>query len=138
MEKRLYKSRDDRILFGLLGGIAKYLDVDPAIVRIAFILVALVQPVFIAGYFLAALVVPEEKEKDEDVSDNTEEGIAERASEKEVRYERDSGTRALFGAFLIGAGIYIILEKYVHFPFGIREISGLLLLVLGAYVILRK
>jgi len=138
MEKRLYKSRDDRILFGLLGGIAKYLDVDPAIVRIAFILVALVQPVFIAGYFLAALVVPEEKERDEDVSDNAKEGIAERASEREVRYERDSGTRALFGALLIGAGIYIILEKYVHFPFGIREIAGLLLLALGAYVILRK
>ncbi len=138
MEKRLYRARDDRIIFGLLGGIARYLDVDPAVVRIAFVLVSLVQPVFIVGYFLMALVVPEEKAGDMEASEDDGDSSSETRSEEYVRGERDARTRALFGAILIGTGIYIILEKYVHFPFGLREMTGVILLALGVYVVLKK
>lgn len=139
MEKRLYRARNDKILFGLLGGIAKYFDVDPAIVRIAFILICLIQPVFIAGYFLMALVVPEEKVESQEVPENDkEESFAESRAEIGVGQEVDVRTRTLFGALLMGAGIYIILEEYFHFPFGLRELTGILLLALGAYVILKK
>ncbi|CUS81463.1 phage shock protein C (PspC) family protein, partial [Candidatus Kryptonium thompsonii] len=36
--KRLYKSRHDRIIDGVCGGIGEYLGIDPVIVRIIFIL----------------------------------------------------------------------------------------------------
>lgn len=36
--KRLYRSRDDRWLAGVCGGIAKYFDMDPTIIRVLFIL----------------------------------------------------------------------------------------------------
>ena len=38
MRERLYRSRTDRILFGVAGGVADWLDVDPALVRIVFAL----------------------------------------------------------------------------------------------------
>ena len=34
MKKTLYKSRKDRFLFGVCGGLAEYFDVDPTLVRI--------------------------------------------------------------------------------------------------------
>jgi phage shock protein C len=39
--KRLYKSRRDRIIDGVCGGIGEYLGVDPTIVRIIFLLLFL-------------------------------------------------------------------------------------------------
>ena len=34
IKKRLYKSRKDRFLFGVCGGLAEYFEVDPTLVRI--------------------------------------------------------------------------------------------------------
>ena len=63
MGKRLYRSREDKIFLGVLGGIAKYFDVDPTLVRIAFIILCFLEPVFILVYFLMAIVMPEEHEE---------------------------------------------------------------------------
>lgn len=38
-KKRLYKSRQDKIICGVCGGLAEYFDVDPTLVRIAAALV---------------------------------------------------------------------------------------------------
>ncbi|MFT8364101.1 MAG: PspC domain-containing protein [Sporolactobacillus sp.] len=61
MEKRLYRSSSNRIMGGVLGGIGEYFNVDPTIIRLAFIIVAIATagiPCLI-GYFLAYLIVPE-------------------------------------------------------------------------------
>lgn len=39
--KKLARSADDRILAGVAGGLAAYLDIDPAIMRLLFIIIAL-------------------------------------------------------------------------------------------------
>lgn len=61
MHKKLYRSRDDRMLSGVLGGFGEYFSVDPMILRIVFILVLLATGVFpaIIAYIAAALLVPE-------------------------------------------------------------------------------
>jgi phage shock protein C len=38
MEKRLYRSRTDRVIWGVCGGLAKYFDIDPTIVRVIAVL----------------------------------------------------------------------------------------------------
>jgi len=40
--QRLYRSSTDHMLAGVCGGIAEYLNVDPTLVRVAFVLLALV------------------------------------------------------------------------------------------------
>ena len=35
--KKLYRSEENKIFFGVLGGIGEYLDIDPALVRVVFI-----------------------------------------------------------------------------------------------------
>ena len=60
--KRLYRSEKDKKLAGLCGGAGDYLDVDPVIVRLVFVGLALITgliPLTIA-YFVAWFIVPPE------------------------------------------------------------------------------
>ena len=41
MEKRLTLSRKDWVFGGVCGGIAEYLDIDPTVVRLAFVILSL-------------------------------------------------------------------------------------------------
>jgi len=37
MAKKLYRSRTDRKIWGVCGGLAKHFDMDPTIVRVIFV-----------------------------------------------------------------------------------------------------
>jgi phage shock protein PspC (stress-responsive transcriptional regulator) len=58
--KRLFLSSSERKIAGVCGGIGEYLDVDPTIVRLLAIVLAMATAVFpvIIGYILAWLIVP--------------------------------------------------------------------------------
>jgi phage shock protein PspC (stress-responsive transcriptional regulator) len=60
MRDRLYRSRDDRVLFGVCGGVADWLDLDPSLVRIVFALLVITGGVGLLLYIIMAIVVPEE------------------------------------------------------------------------------
>ena len=62
MNKRLYKSRDDQKLDGVCAGIAKYFDVDPTLIRLAWILFSALGGSGILAYIVCALVIPREPE----------------------------------------------------------------------------
>ena len=63
MNERLYRSRDDRVIAGVAGGLAERLDLDPAIVRVAWAVLAILSGgVLVLVYVVMALVVPEEPE----------------------------------------------------------------------------
>ena len=59
MTKRLYKSDTNKIFAGVIGGIGEYFVLDPTILRLAYILLAVVTVLgpAIIGYVIAALVV---------------------------------------------------------------------------------
>ncbi len=57
--RRLYRSRD-RQLAGVAGGMAEYLDIDPTVVRILWIIVAIASGgLVLLAYFILALVIPQ-------------------------------------------------------------------------------
>jgi phage shock protein C len=59
--RKLYRSRRDRMLCGVLGGLAEYFHVDSALVRVIFVLIALATGgVAIVAYVVMAIVVPHE------------------------------------------------------------------------------
>jgi phage shock protein C len=60
--KRLKRSRNDRMLAGICGGIANYLTVDPTIVRLIFALATFFTVVFpgVLIYLIMWIVVPKE------------------------------------------------------------------------------
>lgn len=58
--KKLYKSKTDRKIFGVCGGIAEYFDIDSTIVRLLWVILVLAFGTGILAYIIAALVIPEE------------------------------------------------------------------------------
>ena len=59
--QRLYRSSTDHMLAGVCGGIAEYLNVDPTLVRVAFVLLALVTGgTGVILYGALWLIVPDE------------------------------------------------------------------------------
>lgn len=58
MYKRLYRSRTDRMLAGVCGGIAKYFDIDPTLVRLFWLIATFAGGSGILAYIIAAIVIP--------------------------------------------------------------------------------
>lgn len=63
MEKRIYRSKKNRMIAGVCGGIAEYLNIDPAIVRLIMALLVLVNGLGIILYILAVIIIPEKPEE---------------------------------------------------------------------------
>jgi len=60
--KKLYRSRSNRMLAGVCGGIAEYFAMDPTMVRIALVLLSLLGLSGVIFYILAVLIIPIEPE----------------------------------------------------------------------------
>ncbi|WP_238626279.1 PspC domain-containing protein [Aggregatilinea lenta] len=58
-QKRLYRSRDERMFAGVCGGVAEYLEVDPTIVRLVFVALTLLGGPGLIVYIVLMLIVPE-------------------------------------------------------------------------------
>lgn len=57
-EKRLYRSRESRMLCGVCGGIAEYFNIDPTLIRLLFVLFGLSGSGILA-YIIAAIIIPD-------------------------------------------------------------------------------
>ncbi len=60
MPKKLYRSRRDKMIGGVAGGLADYFDVDPTLVRIIFIITLFLGGSGVLAYIILWIVVPEE------------------------------------------------------------------------------
>lgn len=57
--KRLYRSRENRMICGVCGGIAEYFEVDPTLIRLLMVLIACTAGAGILAYFIAAVIIPD-------------------------------------------------------------------------------
>ena len=62
--KRLERSRSDRMLAGVCGGLARYFEIHPAFYRVGFVVLTLIGGAGILIYLAAALVMPDEGKED--------------------------------------------------------------------------
>ena len=58
--KRLYRSRNNRIICGVCGGIGEYFNVDPTVIRLLLVLFACTGSGILA-YFIDAVIMLEQK-----------------------------------------------------------------------------
>lgn len=56
--RRLQRSSDDRMLFGVAGGLAEYFDIDPVLVRVGFVIAGLLNGIGVIAYLILAIVTP--------------------------------------------------------------------------------
>ncbi len=58
--KKLYRSRSDRRIGGVCGGLAAYFNIDPTLIRLLFILGLLFVGGTLVAYLILMIVIPEE------------------------------------------------------------------------------
>jgi phage shock protein C len=59
--KKLYKSDKNRMFCGVCGGIADYLNIDPTVIRVLWVLFACLGGSGILAYIIIAMILPENK-----------------------------------------------------------------------------
>lgn len=130
--KRLYKSRKDRMIDGVCGGLAEYLGIDSTIVRVIWVLISLFGGTGILAYIVCMIVVPERSID---------------SKEEESKKVYKSGNRGMFwGILLVIIGVIFLLREINLFPFRFSYIWHaswgyiwpVFLIILGFYILLRK
>lgn len=60
IDNRLYRSEENKVVFGIMGGLGERFDIDPTILRVFYIFISVFTAIFpgILAYFLMALVIP--------------------------------------------------------------------------------
>ncbi|MCK4263195.1 MAG: PspC domain-containing protein, partial [Dehalococcoidia bacterium] len=77
MEKRLYRSQSDRMIWGVCGGLAQYFNMDPTIVRVIAVLSVFANGLGILAYMILAIVVPLESSRATEPKDVVKENVEE-------------------------------------------------------------
>jgi len=129
--KKIHRSQDDRIIAGVCGGFAKYLGIDPMIVRLVWIFFTIFGGMGILAYILSIILISDDKSpiSQEVKEDNGHDeklvlwgviiiivGILLFFRHRpmfSMMWHTMSGNwfNVLFAAVLIGIGIYILLNR---------------------------
>lgn len=59
MSKQLYRSRTNRKIAVVCGGLGEYMNLDPTIIRLIWVLLILCAGTGLLAYLIAALIIPE-------------------------------------------------------------------------------
>ena len=62
MNRQLYKSNENKMVDGVCGGIAEYFNVDPTLIRLAWVLFCFMGGSGFLAYIIAAIIVPRRPE----------------------------------------------------------------------------
>lgn len=147
MNRRLYRSQTDSVVSGVAGGVAEYLDVDPAIVRVLWALLAVITGgVFLILYVVMWIVVPygpdagqrpagDPYASGQTAADGAAAPTWNAQPARQPRRQGSGGGSWIFGLILVVVGLYFLAREYLPhldfdrlWPIGL-VVLGLLLLV---------
>lgn len=132
--KKLYRSKTDRMIAGVCGGLAQYFGIDSNLIRFLFLISIFINGLGIIIYIAALFIVPEEKV----------EGEEEKSKEKTKEFWQQYKSIKFWGYLFIFAGLLILLKASGLFQFMIFQylswgiVLGLLLIALGFYLLYKK
>jgi phage shock protein C len=135
--KRLYRSRANRVFGGVAAGVADYFDVDPTLVRLIWVVLALTGGIGVVAYLIAWAIVPEAPVPETPPIGVTEAPPAGSAAPDAGwggGRERSSHSNKSFGTILIVIGTLLLAERVIP-SFVMRSYWPVLLILLGGYFI---
>lgn len=128
--KKLTRSRNDKYIFGVCGGLADYFNIDATIIRILWFILTLSSfGIFGVAYLVGGLVIPLESTEDENYEYST-------------TTNNNKNSKLFIGLALIVVGLYMVSNLiFPHLSITIYRLIKfwpVLLIVLGLYIILKK
>ncbi len=127
MNRKLYRSRNDRMIAGVCGGLAEYFNVDSTFIRLAVLFIFLFQGVGLIAYLIAWVVMSEEPVRDgrnmpddyyieeRTTSSKEDENYKEESGREEYKSSssKDNRRRKLFAVILIIVGSIFLLDIWI-------------------------
>ncbi len=146
-QKTLQRSKTNRMIAGVCGGIGEYFDVDPTIVRIIFALSTFFGGLGLLLYIIGVIVIPDQdsqtaKENNQDTQKNElHDKIQSAASdikENLTKNPKTFGGEQIFGLIIVFIGLSIFFGNF--FPwFHLGKLWPIILIVIGlAFIFNRK
>lgn len=143
--KRLLRSKNNRVIAGVCGGIAEYYSIDATALRIIIALLTLWKGWFLVVYLIAWLLIPEQEapasgdDRVQQVGKEMKDTVN-RASEILRRADGGSGntTRYIFGGVLVLVGALAITEQYVPWRMMRWDIVWPVLIILGGVLLMAQ
>lgn len=128
---RLYRSRKNRMIAGVAGGLAEYFEVDVILVRLLWVLSVLLGGTGILAYIIAVIVIPDQKGAPEyPGTGHNEAGYMKENGARKQKMHRNAGL------LLIGLGSILLAHELL--PWAVMRFSWpLLLIALGIFILLR-
>ena len=141
MKRKLYRLKEDKIFGGVCSGLAEYLDIDPVLVRIAFVILTLLHGSGLLLYIVLRIIMPSKPvvystKYPEDTETVEAEEIPEEESKEEngKKHSEEEQGRLIAGIALIVIGFLFLADKL--FPFvNLKDILSLGLILLGGYIL---
>ena len=160
MAKRLYRASEDRSMIGgVCAGIADYFDIDPTLVRLAFLFIVLARGAGILAYIIAWVIIPERSERKRNPDPYRENGDSEKKRDENMnnsekannkreearnnfnkenyhKPKKDREKSKLLGVILVAIGLIFMVDIWIpHFYWG--KIWPLLVIGLGLTIIIK-
>jgi len=141
MEKKLMRSSTNEVIAGVCGGLGEYFEVDPTIIRIIFVILAVWGGVGIILYLIALIVMPKEGEGMDKEKEDVGEKISKAVDEVTEKIREKSGERGnggyMLGLIILLIGILFLLQNFIP-AFNIGRLWPILLIVIGLLILVRK
>lgn len=112
VQTKLTRSESNRVIAGVCGGLAQYLDVDPVLVRLAFVILGFASGIGIPIYFVLTIITPKESSVDgefEFVYDDVD-GLKSAESTRKTNRGFVAGLLIVLGGYFLLANIGIDLS----------------------------
>ncbi len=137
MNPRLQRTRNDTVIGGVCGGLARYFGLDPVWIRLLFVLLALGDGVGVLIYIILWIAMP----WDVQVADNALREELRQTGENAEHTARSSGSMGIvIGGALVVFGIFMLIQQFnIPWLWWLRldVLWPLLLVVSGFFVLLR-
>ncbi|MDP3830017.1 MAG: PspC domain-containing protein [Ignavibacteriaceae bacterium] len=110
MNKRLYRSRKEKMIGGVAGGFAEYFDIDPVLARLALIVLVFFNGLGLILYIICLIIIPQEP-----LFLNFEEGEVKKtdASQGTIETPKKQNRQKVAGIIFITLGFFFLLDNLI-------------------------
>jgi phage shock protein C len=136
MTKKLYRSRTERMIAGVCGGLAEYFEIDSTLVRLIAIALTLAGGSGVLAYIIFWFVVPQktlaESMTEGEPANNTETKIDDSISNE------NNSSMVLAGTILLVVGFTFLVGNFISFAWlSFRKLWPLALIAIGIFILLK-
>ncbi len=145
MVRKLRRSKHDKVLAGVCGGIAEYFNLDSTIIRLGFVLMAFSGGLGVLAYIVGIFIMPEKEsykpsnfyEEDSDVYDSEKDFTQVMGDTMDTKTHDPQRSKTFVGISLILLGVLFLAKEYIP-RIDFVQLTPVLLVLIGVFIVFKN